>query len=69
MPVGAWDMSRGISTCAVTGEAAGTAAALATRSHAGDCPALPVAKLQAQLRRQKPIIDPALVAPANAAAA
>jgi hypothetical protein len=65
----AWDMSRVISTCAVTGEAAGTAAALATRGHAGDCHALPVAELQAQLRRQKAIIEPGLVAPLAASTA
>lgn len=60
----AWDMSRVIPTCAVTGEAAGTAAALAVRGHGGDAHALPVPELQAQLRRQKVILDPALVAPA-----
>lgn len=60
----AWDMSRVIPTCAVTGEAAGTAAALAARGHAGDAHALPVAELQAQLRRQRVIIEPSLVEPA-----
>lgn len=62
----AWDACRVIPTCAVTGEAAGTAAALATRRHGGDCHALPVADLQAQLRRQRAILDPALAAPAGA---
>lgn len=60
----AWDMSRVIPTCAVTGEAAGTAAALAARSHAGDAHALPVATLQAQLRSQRVILDRSLVEPA-----
>lgn len=59
----AWDMSRVIPTCAVTGEAAGTAGALAARSHQGDTHALPVAALQAQLRSQRAIIDRALVEP------
>lgn len=63
----AWDMSRVISTCAVTGEAAGTAAAMAARGHDGDCHALPVARLQERLRQQRAIIDPALVEPLSAA--
>lgn len=56
----AWDMSRVIPTCAVTGEAAGTAAALAARTD-GDLHALPVAQVQEQLRRQRVILDPALI--------
>lgn len=64
----AWDMSRVIGTCAVTGEGAGTAAALAARSHGGDCHALSVPALQEQLRRQRVILDPALVRPVTAAA-
>lgn len=64
----AWDMSRVIPTCAVTGEAAGTAAALAARSHDGDTHALPVAVLQEQLRRQRVLLDRALVETAVAQA-
>jgi hypothetical protein len=57
----AWDMSRVIPTCAVTGEAAGTAAALAARCHAGDVHAVPIAVLHEQLRRQRVILDRTLV--------
>ncbi|MBF0244804.1 MAG: FAD-dependent oxidoreductase [Planctomycetes bacterium] len=57
----AWEMSRVIPTCAVTGEAAGTAAALAARLHQGDAHTLSVAALQAQLRSQRVILDQSLV--------
>jgi hypothetical protein len=60
----AWDALRAIPTCAVTGEAAGTAAALAMRVAGGDVGALPIADLQAQLQRQNVILDRTLVAPA-----
>ncbi len=52
----AWDVTRVIPTCAVTGEAAGTAAALACQ---GDCTLhdLPVPELQDQLRKQGVILD------------
>lgn len=59
-----WDATRAIPTCAVTGEAAGVAAALAARDHAGDVHALPVPVLQARLKAQRVLLDPALVAPA-----
>jgi hypothetical protein len=59
----AWDALRAIPTCAVTGEAAGTAAALAARVAGGDVGAVPVADLQAQLRRQGVILERALVTP------
>jgi 2-polyprenyl-6-methoxyphenol hydroxylase-like FAD-dependent oxidoreductase len=62
----AWDMSRVIPTCAVTGEAAGTAAALAARDYAGDAHALPISDLQAQLRRQGVILERGLVEAAMA---
>ena len=52
-----WDMARVIPTCAVTGEAAGTAAALAAARTSGRIGALNLADLQAQLRRQNVIID------------
>jgi len=56
-----WDVTRAIPGCAVTGEAAGTAAALAVRDFAGNLSALPVAVLQAQLRRQGALLTPELV--------
>ncbi len=59
-----WDATRAIPTCAVTGEAAGTAAALAARETGGDVQALDVARLQGRLREQRVLLDPALAAPA-----
>lgn len=53
----AWDVVRAIPTCALTGEAAGTAAALACRETGADVQALPVERLQAQLLRQGNILD------------
>lgn len=55
----AWDVTRVIPGCAVTGEAAGTAAAMAVRDTAGRLPALPVAALQTQLRQQGVLIEKA----------
>lgn len=46
-----WDISRVIPTCAMTGQAAGTAAALAAGKGDGDVTKLPVAELQRQLRQ------------------
>ncbi len=60
-----WDGTRAIPTCAVTGQAAGTAAAMAARDHAGDVHALNVGRLQSWLREQRVLLDPALVAPAE----
>ncbi len=60
----AWDVTRVIPPCAVTGAAAGTAAALACRSTGGDVAALPVAALQRRLVEQGELIDAALVEPA-----
>lgn len=56
----AWDVTRVIPTCAVTGEAVGTAAALACQ---GDLSLqeLPVPELQAQLRKQGVLLDRKLV--------
>ncbi len=48
----AWDVTRAIPTCVVTGEAAGAAAALAVQHTAGDVHALPITLLQERLRRQ-----------------
>jgi hypothetical protein len=53
----AWDVTRGIPTCAVTGEAAGTAAALASRQVSGCFRRLDVNTLQRQLEAQKVILD------------
>jgi hypothetical protein len=50
----------------VTGEAAGVAAAMAAQSTAGDVHALDVNRLQAVLRDQRVLLDPALVAAAPA---
>jgi hypothetical protein len=59
-----WDCTRVIPTCAVTGEAAGTAAAIACRDHAGDVHQVPAAALQTLLRERGNLIAPELVAPA-----
>jgi hypothetical protein len=53
----AWDVTRVIPTCAVTGEAAGTAAALAARALDGRFSRLDVGALQGCLRRQGVVID------------
>ena len=58
-----WDCTRVIPTCAVTGEAAGAAAAMACRDCAGNVHRVPTASLQALLRERGNLIDPALVAP------
>lgn len=48
----AWDITRAIPACAVTGEAAGTAAALLCRTGKKSFDALDVKKLRTQLRKQ-----------------
>jgi len=53
----AWDITRVIPTCAVTGEAAGTVAALAARENGGRIPDEAVPVLQERLREQGVIID------------
>ncbi len=53
----AWDVTRAIPTCAVTGQAAGVAAALACRKTAGAIAKLDVARLQRILAGQKVLID------------
>jgi len=58
-----WDVTRVIPTCAVTGEAAGTAAAMAVAETTGDLQALPVKKLQEALTSQGVLLDPELVKP------
>ena len=52
-----WDVTRAIPTCSMTGEAAGTAAAMACRDTAGDLRDLPIKALQDQLLSQGVIID------------
>ena len=61
----AWDVTRGISVCVLTGEAAGTASAMAVRSHGGDLWSVPVRDLQKRLVDQGALLDPALVKPAG----
>jgi len=56
-----WDVTRVIPPCAVTGEAAGTGAALAARETAGDLTRLPVAALQRRLRERGGLLERALV--------
>lgn len=53
----AWDITRVIPVCAVTGEAAGTAAALAVKSYDGNIKNIEIRKLQEQLRKQGVILD------------
>ena len=57
----AWDVTRAIPGCAVTGEAAGTAAALAVRQNGGDVSGLPIAALRTRLAGQGVLLDPELV--------
>ena len=57
----AWDTLRAIAPCVVTGEAAGTAAALAIHHVDGHIHSLDVETLQAQLRHQNVLLDRALV--------
>ncbi len=60
-----WDVTRAIPACVVTGQAAGTAAALAVRTAGAGAPtdlhALPVPALQAQLRTQGVLLHPDLL--------
>jgi len=60
-----WDITRVIPVCAVSGEAAGTAAAMAAAS-GRPLRELPVADVQSALRRRGVRLDPALVAEAQA---
>lgn len=60
----AWDVTRAIPGCAVTGEAAGTAAALALGKTDGDVLSLSVEELRNKLATQGVLLDPALVRPA-----
>ena len=57
----AWDALRAIPPCVVTGEAAGTAAALAARNTDGNLHALDYGALRDQLANQGVLLDPTLV--------
>lgn len=57
------DVMRAIGTCAVTGEASGTAAAMIVRDKITNRRALPVEKLQSLLRKTGVLIDQRLVEP------
>ncbi|HWL51911.1 MAG TPA: FAD-dependent oxidoreductase [Chthoniobacteraceae bacterium] len=57
------DVTRAIGTCAVTGEAAGTAAALIVKDRLCDPKRLPISRLQQQLRAHGALISPELVKP------
>lgn len=52
----AWDITRAIPACAVTGEAAGTAAALASHMKSPRFSGIDIHALQAQLRKQKVLL-------------
>ena len=60
MRISAWDVTRAIPGCAVTGEAAGTAAALACKE-SGRLAIPSIETLQHTLRERKAIIDRRLV--------
>lgn len=60
-----WDVTRAIPGCAVSGEAAGTAAAMAVRHAGSDLNALPIRGLQQQLQSQGVLLDPELTKPAG----
>ena len=53
----AWDVTRVIPTCAVTGEAAGVAAAMAAAQTEGDISKVEIADLQMQLKRQNVLLE------------
>jgi len=61
----AWDALRAIPPCVVTGEATGTAAAMAAHDTDGDVNMVDIKRLQDQLRKQGVLLDPALVARAT----
>ncbi|MCK5806433.1 MAG: FAD-dependent oxidoreductase, partial [Lentisphaeria bacterium] len=61
-----WDVTRALPGCAVTGEAAGTAAALAVRQCRADLHRLTVAHLQETLRQNGALLDAALIQPPEA---
>ncbi|MBT3342717.1 MAG: FAD-dependent oxidoreductase [Gemmatimonadetes bacterium] len=56
-----WDVTRAIPACALTGEAAGTASAMAIQSFDGDLACLPIADLQDRLAAQGGLLDRELI--------
>ena len=56
-----WDVTRAIQACAVTGEAAGTAGAMAATHTDGEVHELPIKELQRRLIEQNVILDRKLV--------
>ncbi|MDA0711319.1 MAG: FAD-dependent oxidoreductase [bacterium] len=58
-----WDVTRAIPTCALTGEAAATASALAVREYEGNIHAVPIKVLQERLRAQGGLLSPDLIQP------
>lgn len=58
-----WDITRVIPVCAVTGEAAGTAAAMYVRQNAGSFEELKISFLQDAIRAGGGILNPALTQP------
>lgn len=60
----AWDVTRAIPACALTGEAAGLAAAITARDR-GDARRADVTALQDELRSRGAILEPRLVRPAE----
>lgn len=61
----AWDVTRAIPTCALTGAAAGVAAALAVQKSEGDLHHLSVVDLQRKLANQGFLLEPELVKPVS----
>ncbi len=64
-----WDVTRGISACVLTGEAAGTASAMAVAACDADLSRLPIGDLQRRLVEQGALLDPELVQPGEKSAA
>lgn len=61
-----WDATRAIPACALTGEIAGTASALAVRHYVDSVLDVPAEALRRELEEHGAILDPVLVAPAPA---
>lgn len=61
-----WDVTRAIPGCAVTGEAAGTAAALAVHHNRSNLQRLAIMHLQETLRQNGALLDASLVKPPDA---
>ena len=64
MDTSTWDCGRVIPTCAITGEAAGRAAAVAVMKHRGNVRAIGIKAFQAKMRRNGNLLSPELVAKA-----